>query len=474
MQEQTTHHTLPPEEPGNGEAIAQEDGTAEAAASNEEAAAEGRVTSTLRKRPEPPPTEPVEHVTFTIPEWLRGKDGTLKSCEATYTVPSAEASILHEMVARSKYTRDPLTRIPFPAHREAYGTTEELFARIKLAIAEQTQLSDKDSALLTFWVFSTWFQDVLPLAPGLAITGWPHDGDLVLRALHACCYHPILLAGLTGATLNNIHWQLKPTLLISEPALSARMAVLLGSSTCRGYMARIKMDGCPSRAFDYYGSKAVYLGEDPSTKSMLQHFVFINSSSSRPASESQSPQPVSEEMTLSLQNQLLKYRIDCHRRVFASDFSSSGLSPEANAIANALGRCIVNAPELQAELVSLLKPHSEHQIAERRDSLGLLTVGAALALCHQGKDQILVGEIATEVNRIQKDRGERLQYSAEKVGHRLKKAGLLTRRLGAAGNGFLLDHATQVLLHEVAASYGCGGLTDGEENLHCHLCEQNK
>jgi hypothetical protein len=325
MQEQTTHPTLPPEEPGSGEAIAQEDGTAEAAASKE-VGAEGQVASTLRKRPEPPAAEPIEHVTFTIPEWLRGKDGTLKSGEVTYTVPSAEASILHEMVARSKYTRDPLTRIPFPAHREAYGTTEELFARIKLAIAERTQLSDKDSALLTFWVFSTWFQDVLPLAPGLAITGWPHDGDIVLRALHSCCFHPLLVAGLTGATLNNIPWHLQPTLLISEPALSARMGMLLGSSTRRGYMARIKMDGCPSGVFDYYGSRAIYLGEDPSTKSMLQHFVPINSSF-RPGSESRRTQLVSEELTLSLQNQLLKYRISFRSHVFTSDFSSSGLPP---------------------------------------------------------------------------------------------------------------------------------------------------
>ena len=85
-------------------------------------------------------------------------------------------------------------------------------------------------------------------------------------------------------------------------------------------------------------------------------------------------------------------------------------------------------------------------------SLGMLAVGAALSLNHQGKDQILVGEIAAEVNRRLTDRGERIQCSPEKVGHCLKKAGLLSRRLGAAGNGFVLDHATQVLIHEVAAA----------------------
>ena len=134
----------------------------------------------------------------------------------------------------------------------------------------------------------------------------------------------------------------------------------------------------------------------------------------------------------------------------------------------------VDAPDLRAKLVSLLMPQARQQLAERLDDLGTIAIAAALFLCHQGKDKILVGEIATEVNRIVRSRGERLQFSAEKVGHKLKKMGLLSRRLGGAGNGFLLDHATQVLLHEVAEVYGCVGLSEDEKNLHCPLCEQNK
>jgi hypothetical protein len=67
-----------------------------------------------------------------------------------------------------------------------------------------------------------------------------------------------------------------------------------------------------------------------------------------------------------------------------------------------------------------------------------------------------------------------LQYSAEKVGHRLRKAGLLTRRLGASGNGLLFDRVTQALLHDVASAYGCVGSTDGNENPHCPLCLENE
>jgi hypothetical protein len=60
------------------------------------------------------------------------------------------------------------------------------------------------------------------------------------------------------------------------------------------------------------------------------------------------------------------------------------------------------------------------------------------------------------------------------VGHTLKKAGLLSRRVSAAGNGFVLDHATQARIHAVAVNYGCVGLTNDNDNLHCSLCQQNK
>jgi hypothetical protein len=278
----------------------------------------------------------------------------------------------------------------------------------------------------------------------------------------------------TSATLDNIRWRLNPTLLITEPDLSTRMATLLGSSTGRGYLAHVKADGCPtSHPPDYFCPKAVYLGEDLPTKSPLQNYLYI-SASLAPEVESQRAVPMSEETKQCIQNQLLGYRLQNLPEVVKSDFSVSGLSSEVNGIATALARCIVDAPDLRVQLVSLLTPYSEHQLAERRDSLGMLAVGAALSLNHQGKDQILVGEIAAEVNRRLTDRGERIRCSPEKVGHRLKKAGLLSRRLGAAGNGFVLDHATQVLIHEVAAAYGCVGLADDKENLHCPLCQQNK
>ncbi|MGC1421499.1 MAG: hypothetical protein WA354_12615 [Terracidiphilus sp.] len=103
-----------------------------------------------------------------------------------------------------------------------------------------------------------------------------------------------------------------------------------------------------------------------------------------------------------------------------------------------------------------------------------MTLEATLNLCHQDKAQVLVGEIATEVNRLQKDHGECVTYSAEKVGHLLKKLGLYTRRLGDAGRGLVMDLATRTRIHKVAAVYSCVGLVVEENNLHCQLCIEHK
>jgi hypothetical protein len=103
-----------------------------------------------------------------------------------------------------------------------------------------------------------------------------------------------------------------------------------------------------------------------------------------------------------------------------------------------------------------------------------MTLEATLNLAHADKVRILVAEVANEVNRIALVRGEGLNYNAETIGHRLKKIGLVTRRLGKAGKGIAMDLATVARVHELAAVYGGAGLDPDENNLHCPLCTENK
>ena len=160
--------------------------------------------------------------------------------------------------------------------------------------------------------------------------------------------------------------------------------------------------------------------------------------------------------------------------MYNSDFDASLLTSDTRAIANALGACIIESPGLQSKLISLLAPFESQRQADRSTSLEALTLEATLNLAHSGQGQILVNEIANEVNRIALARGERLQYSAETIGHKLKKIGLVTRRLGKAGKGLVMDLATMAGVHDLAAVYGGVGLEQDENNLNCPLCTENK
>lgn len=144
------------------------------------------------------------------------------------------------------------------------------------------------------------------------------------------------------------------------------------------------------------------------------------------------------------------------------------------AIANALGVCIIDAPKLQTEFISLLTPVANQRDAGRSTRLEAIPLEAILNLCHQDKSQIFVAEIAAEANRITKAHGERPSFSAEVIGHRMKKVGLFTRRLGSKEKGLAADAATITLAHKLAAPYGIVGLGQDEKSLRCPHHINNK
>lgn len=340
----------------------------------------------------------------------------------------------------------------------------ELHSEIKLLVAHRTRLPDDDCALVAFWAISTWFQTVLQVFPILAISGPAHEATNVLDVLHDLCDAPVLLAGFKRGDLKDLRGF---TLLISEPNLDNRTAALLGNLTNRNFLLVEDRSFLPGA-----GSRAVYIGENSAIK-RIQHSIYIDATVPALAHDAVADRSARGEID-GIRNRIVAYRNRHLARVKSLEFNPRGLSSEANVIANALGRCIVESPELQMQLVALLRPQAQQQIADRSDGDEALVVGAALALCQQDNAEVFVKEIAVEVNRLLAARGETRQLSPEKVGHKLKKVGLYTRRLSQAGNGLTLDQATRMRLHQVAAAYLGEDSMQEDENLHCPLCSKNE
>jgi hypothetical protein len=399
-----------------------------------------------------------------IEEPVRTSENNLSFWKPPFEVDKEFAGSLKEIIQRVEFVRAPSQATPVPN-----GTTAELFSRLQNAIAEQALLPEETSALLACWALSTWFSDGLSLAPGLVIVGPAHEGDLVLRTLRNFCHFSLMLTQADISSLRRVNWHTTPTLLFYAPHISKQMVTMLGCSATRGYMIN---DGTGYK--DFYGPKAIYRGEEVFVDRIPRCSLQVRLQPNARAQATQYSLRQAEAMVQDMQNQLLRYRTKNLVRVYNSGFDSNGLTSDTGAIANALGACIIDSPELQSQLTSSLMPVEDQQKADRSSSLEAVTLEATLNLAHAGKAQILVNEVANEVNRIAQARGERLHYSAETVGHRLKKVGLLTRRLSKAGKGLVMDLATTTRAHERAAAYGVVGLDQEENNLHCPLCIENK
>jgi hypothetical protein len=79
-----------------------------------------------------------------------------------------------------------------------------------------------------------------------------------------------------------------------------------------------------------------------------------------------------------------------------------------------------------------------------------------------------------QLNRIAKEHGEPLNYSAETIGHRLKKLGITARRLGKAGKGLAMDLTITTRVLALAAVYLAAGLNQDENKLRCPLSTEIK
>ncbi len=395
-------------------------------------------------------TNPVVRISGITEIGRDSKTSKIISWKPPFEVQKGSETSFQEIFQRAESVRAPSQATPVPTGSVWYGSTEELFGRLQQVIAAQAFLPEQTSALLTFWTICTWFADSLPIAPGLAIVGPEFEGDLTLRTLRNICRYPLMLAGADITSLRRLDWRSTPTLLCFNPNITKQMATILGCATSRGYMV-----GNAGEYKDFYGPKATFIGPEVSPDRMPRCSLQVRLQPTSLLPATQQSVSVTEALVQDLRNQLQRYRCKNLVRVYNSDFDASLLTSDTRAVANALGACIVDSPKLQSNLISLLTPIESQRQADRATSIDAIALEATLNLVHQNKAQVLVNEISTEVNRIAQARGERRQYSAEIVGHKLKRVGLVTRRLGKDGRGLGLNLATVSASSRTSSSVRC-------------------
>jgi hypothetical protein len=160
------------------------------------------------------------------------------------------------------------------------------------------------------------------------------------------------------------------------------------------------------------------------------------------------------ERIRTLQNQLLTYRLQNWSAVKESQFDVPEFAGATREYGRVLGRCIVDAPDLQARVATLLRSRNDAERTEDARELDAVVLEALLICCHERKQSVHVGEVATLANAILTRNGEAVELSAKQVGTRLRKLGLQTTRLDSGGRGVYLLNGECARVHSVARVLG--------------------
>jgi hypothetical protein len=171
-----------------------------------------------------------------------------------------------------------------------------------------------------------------------------------------------------------------------------------------------------------------------------------------------------------LQAQLLQYRLHNFAKVKDSTFDAPRLAYPARHLARTLGSCLVDDPEAESRITSLLQDQDEDSRVRDSTRISSVVIEAALVLCHEKeRSTALVGEMATLSNAIFKGRDEIIELEARAVGSILRSVGLFTERIGSAGRGLLLTNDMRRRIHELAWRHNVLSVQHQVEDL-CRYC----
>jgi hypothetical protein len=346
--------------------------------------------------------------------------------------------------------------IVFPGEPRDFGSTAVLFRGIKESIMN-FGVPGQAALAASYFVLSSWFVEILPAAPFLLISGPRAEASLLLALLSCLVRHPLPLIEISAARLRSLPMNLHPTLLIDDELMPDPLFRLLSVSSNRN--ANIVITGGVTNA---YGAKALYCGplaRDDSFGDAVMQIHLTLSDGMLPILNQKDRQ----DLAAKFQPSLLAYRVKNIVQVAAAQFNSQGLPRECQLLASLLAVCIVDAPELQAGVGSLLEAQHQQTRADRWGDLRCAVIEAILSRCHRRQnegDVVHVGDIAADAAAILSGRGETAKLEPRAIGSILRDLGLNGRR-DSRGYRFVLDDLFCYRIHKLAQQFDVATVQEG-------------
>jgi hypothetical protein len=323
-------------------------------------------------------------------------------------------------------------------------------------------IPEDPAVLTTYFVFSTWFADCLPVAPCLLIAGPRPEGHFLLDLLECVVCKPLPLVELTSSSFLHLAMRLKPTLLIDQEGSTRSIWNLLRASNRRNAQVSLK-DG-PRKI---YCAKAVYCGAEAGDDRFDDSTLRIELSPSRgqlPVLDEKDKRAIAKD----LQPKLRAYRHRTLAAVRASKFDIPEFTSAIRILSRILGAPIAGVPELLAGLRSVLQQYQDDAQARSWSDVRFVVIEALLYHCHQEQAKLHVGEIALTVNAILRGRGERREIEPKEIGAIVRRLGLSSKR-DKKGFAIPLDNATRHHIHELGRRFDVIAVDTGNG---CSSCAQ--
>jgi hypothetical protein len=374
---------------------------------------------------------------------LSKRNSTVIAFEIEHCGQRYQAEELHGSIRRA---------IRFPCKPKAYGTIRQLFTKLVATFEEFLGLSKAEAERAGFWVLTTWFCDCLASPPTL----WVSGADLGRAAeffalLHCLCRRAIRVAGVTRAGFLSLPMTFRPTLLVNQPGLPVAVRTLWRETNFRGSV----VPNCRGVVLDVTSSKAVFTGMEgatPSPNAENLHLALFPADRELPLLDDAALRTIANYFL----PRLLQYRLEQAKKVCESRFTVADLRFPIREVAQKLGACVQDDPELALKVVPLL--------ISQYDSIGQCNLDVAIVQVlwprlHPSPTTTsamkvkIEAELTAEVNTFLLACGETLQYSREEIGIRVASFEF-TRKHTNTGTILLLSNATNRRVHGLAiASY---------------------
>ncbi len=356
----------------------------------------------------------------------------------------------------------PSSVAPAEATRTLFDALHGLFSR-SLAQSEQT------ITILTAWVFTSWFPELLPIAPVFfVVTATESLKIVLLQILRLVCRRSLPLVGVNRGNFRSLPMQLLPTFLLVDDDPRPAMLQLLESSCYRGAFIPSGLG-----LVNPFGPKVILSRAFPRSLSPTSPVLrIVLTPPAGPIA------PLDEEsearIAMEFQSRFVGFRLRNFKHVRVPEFDVSKLTPPLQDLARTLGAALVGDKELQEKILDSLSAEDQKIRAERSSTVEALVIEALLFYCHEeGITQIRSSQLATTVNALYAGRGSDEMISAESAGWKMKGLGLPTGTIDSAGNGLKLTDSTRRLVHQLALAYD---VLDRPEAFRagCQHCDEVK